>query len=901
MLIENKEIFEFTNIDVWQNETLGEGTTVVLLDEYDLPYPYMKDIVEIPFKNEKSDTGHCTSVGGIVHQISPKSKLIYMDFNRSNRDIRTKMIDWIIKHQNEIDVINVSLAFALKRQVDEYFSKLEHLDIPIVTASGNESNIENGLGYPAKYDYTISVGAYDLRHDGITSYSNGGEGLECVAPANVNMPNTEGRIISLTGTSFASPFVAGGLALYSAWKRKNGLGKITRQEAFDVVINNAKDINKDTGIWNTYQEGFDKASGWGAFRLPPEIPMVKDITNPTEEVQDPIIPTKPEERIPTEDIMSKADYDNYIFYKQLYENAKKDGNKLATDYLEQSIRNLLNKYGIKDDGLFDDTQTETPPITPEPIPETPKPIETPIQPIDLSKIRLIIDNGHGGTDSGATSFGYMEKDLTLIIGKRVKELLKDFNPDMTRTTDKTLEPNDRTALIKDKYDYCISIHLNSGGGDGIEAIHSAHSTKGKKLAEYIVNSLKETTGLPLRNKPVFSRTQSDGKDYYYMHRNTGNTITVIIEGLFLDNAENIKKLNVESIAQGISNGFKEYAKTLTPTVEQPIIETPKPEQPNGEINKPPLLTYKGYLKKGDTGADVRSLQTALQYLGFYNISIDGSFGNGTDTALRNFQKTYGLVVDGFAGQATVMKINELLSGKVKPTMYRKIRKFDSDIHILEVGKDYHVDVDLGQRGKLEKVSTIINNKLKQGEKVVAGINGGFFNFNGSTEHIGMYIDDGLYYSPPTNEFIDFIYFKDGHTEIHNHHGYDGALLSGYQSRAYWAVGTSYSLVQNGKINLENKEKFDHANSRQPRTMIGQKKDGTFVLVVVDGRSTASKGLTAQQQAEVMLELGCYNSVSCDGGGSSCMVLAENGWTKVVNKPSDGTERLVGSVFLVYEV
>ena len=44
----------------------------------------------------------------------------------------------------------------------------------------------------------------------------------------------------------------------------------------------------------------------------------------------------------------------------------------------------------------------------------------------------------------------------------------------------------------------------------------------------------------------------------------------------------------------------------------------------------------------------------------------------------------------------------------------------------------------------------------------------------------------------------------------------------------------------------------------------------------------------------MLELGCYNAVNLDGGGSSAMVYKN----KLTNKPSDGSERKVGSVILV---
>ncbi|MDP3274319.1 MAG: peptidoglycan-binding protein [Deltaproteobacteria bacterium] len=57
------------------------------------------------------------------------------------------------------------------------------------------------------------------------------------------------------------------------------------------------------------------------------------------------------------------------------------------------------------------------------------------------------------------------------------------------------------------------------------------------------------------------------------------------------------------------------------------------------------------LKKGSEGEWVRKLQTKLVTLGF-KIEVDGSFGPGTDTAVRALQQAFGYTVDGVAGEAT---------------------------------------------------------------------------------------------------------------------------------------------------------------------------------------------------------------------------------------------------------
>lgn len=231
---------------------------------------------------------------------------------------------------------------------------------------------------------------------------------------------------------------------------------------------------------------------------------------------------------------------------------------------------------------------------------------------------------------------------------------------------------------------------------------------------------------------------------------------------------------------------------------------------------------------------------------------------------------------------------------------KKIRKYNTNIHVYETSLNELVKFDLGVRKKLERVSSIVKNKVNSGDKVALGINGGFFNFDGSSEHLGLFISEGLYFSPPNPDFMEFIFFKDGHTNIVNYTAYDRAELSKLQKIAHWAVSTSYSLVINGKIDIRNGEKFSHSTERHPRTMIGQKANGNFILAVTDGRVGNSKGLTAKEQAQIMLDLDCFNAGNLDGGGSSTMVEVVDGKVVVVNKLKDGYERPVGSVMLVWE-
>ena len=152
---------------------------------------------------------------------------------------------------------------------------------------------------------------------------------------------------------------------------------------------------------------------------------------------------------------------------------------------------------------------------------------------------LIIDPGHGGKDSGTSGFGVQEKTWNLIMSVYQYNRLKALgaNVAITRTNDTTLTSNQRTDLIRNKYDYCMSNHFNGFNGQarGVETIHSRHASS--KLATQLARAIIDESKLPLRR--VFTRNHPSisGADYYFMHRLTGNTQTIIVEYGFMDNKQ----------------------------------------------------------------------------------------------------------------------------------------------------------------------------------------------------------------------------------------------------------------------------------------------------------------------------------------------------------------------------
>lgn len=89
-------------------------------------------------------------------------------------------------------------------------------------------------------------------------------------------------------------------------------------------------------------------------------------------------------------------------------------------------------------------------------------------------------------------------------------------------------------------------------------------------------------------------------------------------------------------------------------------------------------------------------------------------------------------------------------------------------------------------------------------------------------------------------------------------------------------------------------------NRHPRTMVGMKADGTIIMTVVDGRqpNTNMYGATSSEMAAILKHYGCIDGYNLDGGGSSTMIILDEGEFRVMNSPSDGQERSDSNCLLI---
>ena len=152
--------------------------------------------------------------------------------------------------------------------------------------------------------------------------------------------------------------------------------------------------------------------------------------------------------------------------------------------------------------------------------------------------------------------------------------------------------------------------------------------------------------------------------------------------------------------------------------------------------------------------------------------------------------------------------------------------------------------------------------------------------------------------PLKDSFINFGFDKAIYTSSIASHGIIPPTLSKWKMKT--AVGGGPVLIQAGQIKISNNEELKFAgnaiNDKHPRTAIGYTKDNKLIVLVVQGRFPGiAEGATLEQEAKILQDLGSWEALNLDGGGSSCMLV--NG--KETIKPSDPIgQRAVPAVFII---
>ena len=172
-------------------------------------------------------------------------------------------------------------------------------------------------------------------------------------------------------------------------------------------------------------------------------------------------------------------------------------------------------------------------------------------------MKIIIDPGHGGRDSGAVSADgqTMEKDVVLTVSKRVAEILAPYGEiTMTRDDDTFLTLSGRARKANQIGADLLSIHCNAGGGKGFEVFTSPGQTSSDPWATAILDELNAS----FPNRAI--RTDlSDGdpdKEGRFTVLTKSRNSAVLVELGFIDTQEGrfflTAPMNQEELAQAIA-------------------------------------------------------------------------------------------------------------------------------------------------------------------------------------------------------------------------------------------------------------------------------------------------------------------------------------------------------------
>ncbi len=180
------------------------------------------------------------------------------------------------------------------------------------------------------------------------------------------------------------------------------------------------------------------------------------------------------------------------------------------------------------------------------------------------------------------------------------------------------------------------------------------------------------------------------------------------------------------------------------------------------------------------------------------------------------------------------------------------------------------------KGTYGKNVTEKTSEMAEDVGAILAVNGDYY---GAREK-GYVVRNGvLYRSTASSDQEDLVIYKDGSFEIITEKSVSAQSLIDAGAQQVLSFGPA--LVIDGKVAVTEDEEVGKAKSSNPRTAIGIIDELHYVLVVSDGRTSESEGLSLHQLAEFMQSLGVEKAYNLDGGGSSTMVF--NG--EVINNPT----------------
>lgn len=207
-----------------------------------------------------------------------------------------------------------------------------------------------------------------------------------------------------------------------------------------------------------------------------------------------------------------------------------------------------------------------------------------------------------------------------------------------------------------------------------------------------------------------------------------------------------------------------------------------------------------------------------------------------------------------------------------------LRKSDTTVYVadIQVSSSEYLKTALAQNTYGTNI-TDTTSSIASTNNAIFAINGDYYGAN----ETGYVIKNGVLYRDTTrsSDYEDLVQYSDGTFGVISEEEQTAQELLDSGVINTFTFGPT--LVKDGEIAVSTSDEVGRAMSDNPRTAIGIIDENHYIIIVSDGRTDESSGLTLYEMAELMQSYGVKLAYNLDGGGSSTMYF--NG--KVVNNPT----------------
>jgi N-acetylmuramoyl-L-alanine amidase len=262
-------------------------------------------------------------------------------------------------------------------------------------------------------------------------------------------------------------------------------------------------------------------------------------------------------------------------------------------------------------------------------------------------MKIVMSSGHGKYIRGASgsscgSWGLDEVDQARRVVEQSATMMRHLGADVTTFHDNTShDQNTNLNTIvnfhnSQKRDVDISVHFNAyqctSKAMGVEVLYVTQQTLAADISAAIADA-----------GHFLDRGPKKRTDLFFL--NNTQEPAVLIETCFCDSSTDAELYN---------QGFDVICQAIAEAVTGQEAGTPPPEGERPPVGLPPTPSEdKPVLGEGDEGVYVEELQADLNdELENCDLDVDGDFGNLTDEAVRDYQRSRGLDVDGIVGEQT---------------------------------------------------------------------------------------------------------------------------------------------------------------------------------------------------------------------------------------------------------